>query len=475
MHNTASESISGQTPNRDIPSSPKQSENYDAKWAEVLNLLEKEIGATAVKNWLHPLVFISAKNDTLTLSAPTRFLANWIRSHYADALRRIWGQQVSPVYTLDIKIDTEAALGTPANQDAAPKKVKAAAEQKNTDYFGARLDPRMTFDAFVTGPANELAFAAAKRVSESDQTVFNPLFFYGGVGIGKTHLMHAIGWDIQSRNPEKNVIYLSAEKFMYHFVRALKQNDMVAFKDAFRTVDVLMIDDVQFISGKKSTQQEFIHTFNALLDQGKQVIISADKNPAELAGLDERLKSRLGGGLAVDIQPADYDLRRRILAKKLEMAEKTVPVEVVDYLAEKIATNVRELEGALNRILAHADLMGRPVTLDGTQNILGDLFRAHDRKVTIDDIQKAVAEFYNIKLSDMSSSRRLRAVARPRQIAMYLAKQMTPTSLPQIGQQFGGRDHTTVMHAVRKVSELINDDACIAEDVSRIEKSLKSI
>ncbi len=451
-----------------------QKDDYDQNWNKVIALLEKEIGTTAVKNWLHPLVFISAKNHTLTLSAPTRFLANWIRSHYADAIRRLWGQNVAPIHTIDIEIDAAAAADSPANQDT-PKVEKPAAVSENADYFGARLDPRMTFEGFVVGPANELAFAAAKRVAENDVAVFNPLFFYGGVGIGKTHLMHAIGWEIQNRAPEKNVVYLSAEKFMYHFVRALKQNDMVAFKDAFRNVDVLMIDDVQFISGKKSTQQEFIHTFNALLDQGKQIVISADKNPAELAALDERLKSRLGGGLSVDIQPADFDLRRRILAKKLDIAEKTIPDDVVDYLAEKISTNVRELEGALNRILAHADLMGRPVTLDGTQTILGDLFRAHDRKITIDDIQKAVAEFYNIKLSDMSSSRRQRAVARPRQIAMYLAKQMTPTSLPQIGQQFGGRDHTTVMHAVKKVGELIVEDACIAEDISRIEKSLKSI
>lgn len=454
-------------------SSSTKSEDYDAKWDEVITLLEKEIGATAVKNWLHPLVFISVKNDVLTLSAPTRFLANWIRSHYADAIRRLWTQQVSPIHSIDITIDAAAAAAAPANQDAPKEKIPAI-NAETSDYFGARLDPRMTFDAFVTGPANELAFAAAKRVAENDETVFNPLFFYGGVGIGKTHLMHAIGWEIQNRAPEKNVIYLSAEKFMYHFVRALKQNDMVAFKDAFRAVDVLMIDDVQFISGKKSTQQEFIHTFNALLDQGKQIVISADKNPAELAGLDERLKSRLGGGLSVDIQPADFDLRRRILAKKLEIAEKNVPEDVIDYLAEKISTNVRELEGALNRILAHADLMGRPVTLDGTQNVLGDLFRAHDRKISITDIQKAVADFYEIKLSDMSSARRLRAVARPRQIAMYLAKQMTPTSLPQIGQQFGGRDHTTVMHAVKKVNELINSDTCIAEDIRRIEHNLKS-
>ena len=451
---------------------------YDAQWVKTISLLEKEIGKASVTNWIHPLIFISSKNNILTLSAPTRFLADWVRSHYADAIRRLWSAQAAPVSSVEVKVDPSTMRET-ANQD------KPAEDQKNTagstaanaagDYFETRFDPSMTFDSFVTGPANELAFAAAKRISQSGETVFNPLFFYGGVGIGKTHLMHAIGWELQEMHPGKNVVYLSAEKFMYHFVRALREKDMVSFKDAFRNVDILMIDDIQFISGKKSTQQEFIHTFNAMMDQGKQLIIAADKSPAELEGLDARLKSRLGGGLSVDIQPADYDLRRRILARKAENTAQDVPDDVLDYLADKIATNVRELEGALNRVVAYAELMNLSVTLKQTEKILSDLFRAYDRKITIDDIQNAVTAFYGIKLSDMSSARRLRAVARPRQVAMYLSKQMTSCSLPEIGRSFGGRDHTTVMHAVRKIEELLQSDATIADDVDRIERNLKSL
>ncbi len=450
---------------------------YDSQWTEVVTLLQKEIGAASVKNWISPLVFISAKQGTLKLSAPTRFLADWVRSHYVDAIRRLWNGHVAPVSMVDINVDP-AIQASVANEDSPENKTtpaNTAAPSSSNTFFDTRLDPNMTFDGFVTGPANELAFAAAKRISQSGETLFNPLYFYGGVGIGKTHLMHAIGWELQERFPEKNVVYLSAEKFMYHFVRALREKDMVAFKDAFRSVDILMIDDIQFISGKKSTQQEFIHTFNAMMDQGKQLIVAADKSPAELEGLDARLKSRLGGGLSVDIQPADFELRRKILSAKAAQTNHDVPDDVLDYLAERIATNVRELEGALNRILAFSDLMNLSIDLKQTEQILGDLFRAYDRKVTVEDIQKAVVEFYGLKMSDMSSARRLRAVARPRQIAMYLAKKMTACSLPEIGRQFGGRDHTTVMHAVRKVEDLLQNDAMTAEDVDRIEMNLKSI
>lgn len=455
-----------------------QKASYDRNWAETISLLEKEIGPAAVKNWIHPLVFIAVREQRLVLSAPTRFLADWVRSHYADAVRRIWGSIAAPVFSLEIEVDAESATHKAQDQDNTDTpQAPAPVAQENAAHLAleSRLDPRFTFDNFVTGPSNELAHAAAQRVSESQDAVFNPLFFYGGVGRGKTHLMHAIGHDIQARFPGRSVVYMSAEKFMYQFVRALREKDTMSFKDAFRTVDVLMIDDIQFISGKTTTQQELIHTFNALLDQGKQVIIAAEKSPAEMEGLDERLRSRLGWGLVVDIQPADLKLRHEILARKAKAAGKTVPDNVLDYLAEKIATNIRELEGGLNRILAHADLMKCPVTLDTTKAVLSDLFRAHDRKVTIEDIQKKTAGFYDIKLSDMLSARRLRSIARPRQVAMYLAKKMTPTSLPEIGRQFGGRDHTTVMHAVRKIDELMEKDPKLSADLTRLEESLKEL
>jgi chromosomal replication initiator protein len=285
--------------------------------------------------------------------------------------------------------------------------------------------------------------------------------------------MHAIAWAIRKRDPDRRVLYLSAEKFMYQFIRALRFKDTMAFKEQFRSVDVLMIDDVQFISGKDSTQEEFFHTFNALVDQNRQVVISADKSPSDLEGMEERLRSRLGWGLVADIHPTTYELRLGILQAKAEGMRVQMPTKVLEFLAHKITSNVRELEGALNRIVAHSELVGRAITLESTQEVLHDLLRANDRRVTIDEIQKRVAEHYNIRLSDMSSARRARAVARPRQVAMYLAKQLTQRSLPEIGRKFGGRDHTTVMHAVRKVEELVATDASFSEDVELLRRMLE--
>lgn len=449
------------------------SSDTEQKWSTVIALLEKEVGSTTVKNWIHPLVLLSCDDQTLKFSAPTRFLADWVRSHYTDAIRRLWSGMHGPVFSVEFAVDASALKTPEIEQDDTD--TSAQKDSSTVADLGSRLDPKMTFDTFVVGTSNALAEAAAKRVAENEMAVFNPLFFYSSVGLGKTHLMHAIGWEIKSRFPEKRVSYLSAEKFMYQFVRAIRENDTVSFKQALRDVDVLMIDDIQFISGKASTQQEFIHTFNALLDEGKQVIIAADKNPAEINGLDKRLQSRLAGGLMVDIQPADFALRAEILKKKCEIAGKIIPENVLEFLAEKIATNIRELEGTLNRLIAHSDLMNQEITLDSTQQILGDLFRAHDKKVTIEDIQKEVVAYYDIKMSDMSSTRRLRAIARPRQIAMYLSKKMTPASLPHIGREFGGRDHTTVMHAIRKVEDLIKRDELMAADITKIENRLKSL
>jgi chromosomal replication initiator protein len=309
-------------------------------------------------------------------------------------------------------------------------------------------------------------------VVESQNVPFNPLFLYGGVGLGKTHLMHAIGWAMKKQWPDKRVMYLSAEKFMYQFVRALRAKEAMAFKEAFRTVDVLMMDDIQFISGKESTQEEFFHTFNALVDQNKQIIISADKAPSDLLGLEERLRSRLAWGLVADIHPSTYDLRLGILQSKRSLVGADIPDAVLEFLALKVTSNIRELEGALNRIVAHSDVTKQPVTLESTQDVLQDLLRAHDRRITIDEIQRKVAEHYNIRMADMHSARRARNVARPRQVAMYLAKQLTARSLPEIGRKFGGRDHTTVMHAVRKVEELMTSDAQIAQDVEIVRRAL---
>jgi chromosomal replication initiator protein len=341
------------------------------------------------------------------------------------------------------------------------------------------LDSRFTFDNFVVGKPNELAHAAARRVSEGGPVTFNPLFLYGGVGLGKTHLMHAIAWDTKRRNPDAKVLYLSAEQFMYRFVQALRFKDTMSFKELFRSVDLLMVDDVQFIAGKDSTQDEFFHTFNALVDQNKQIVISADRAPGEIDGLEERIKSRLQWGLVVDLHPTDYELRLGILQTKAEMQAKHYPEVkildgVIEFLAHRISTNVRVLEGALTRLYAFASLVGREVTMDVAQECLADILRASDRKVTVDEIIRKVADHYNIRMTDILSPKRARAVARPRQVGMFLAKTLTSKSLPEIGRRFGGRDHTTVIHAVKKIEELRSVDNQIAEDVELLRRMLEA-
>ncbi len=342
-----------------------------------------------------------------------------------------------------------------------------------------QIDTRFTFDAFVVGKPNEFAYACARRVAEQPSSPgFNPLFLYGGVGLGKTHLMHAIAWEMASRQAGDlgrpvSVAYMSAEKFMYRFIAAIRSQSTMEFKESLRSVDVLMIDDLQFLIGKDNTQEEFFHTFNALIDAGKQIVVSADKSPSDLNGLEDRLRTRLGCGMVADLHATTFELRISILEAKAARAGVDVPPRVLEFLAHKITTNVRELDGALNRLIAHANLFNRQVTLETTQEVLHDILKAHDRRVTIEEIQKRVAEHWNIRLTDMSSARRARAVARPRQVAMYLAKQLTSRSLPEIGRKFGNRDHTTVMHAVSRVTEIMGVDAAFAEDVELLRRMLE--
>ncbi|MGH6931741.1 MAG: chromosomal replication initiator protein DnaA, partial [Dongiaceae bacterium] len=439
-------------------------------------------GESAYSNWLRKLTLADFDRGEIKLAAPTRFIRDWISNHYTDRLLALWAADNAAIRRIVIETGNAAR----SEKDGA-KSLMTAPEPRATSADGGEpsgkdssrvsmsvaLDPRFTFEEFVVAKPNELAYAAARRVAESKNVLFNPLFLYGGVGLGKTHLMHAIAWHIRKRHPERRVLYMSAEKFMYQFVRALRDKSTMAFKEAFRSVDVLMIDDVQFISGKDSTQEEFFHTFNALVDQNRQLVISADKSPSDLEGIEERMKSRLGWGLVADIHPTTYELRLGILQSKAEKIAPQVPGKVLEFLAHKITSNVRELEGALNRLAAHVNLVGRDVSLDTVQEILHDLLRAHDRRVTIEEIQKRVAEHFNIKVSDMHSARRSRAVARPRQVAMYLSKSLTPRSLPEIGRKFGGRDHTTVMHAVRKIEELKAADPSFAEDIELLRRMLE--
>jgi chromosomal replication initiator protein len=463
---------------------------HDGNWQEVCENLRSEIGEAAYQSWVKPMTVRGVSDDTARISVPTRFMRDWVVAHYVDRLGVLWNEIDSNISSVEISVQPERSLKS-SNEDNDKNSAAAAAEAATTAAVGmakgenrrvsdnspagisAPLDSRFSFDNFVVGKPNEFAYAAARRVAEAPSVPFNPLFLYGGVGLGKTHLMHAIALHISQQDPKRTVIYLSAEKFMYRFIRALKEQNTVDFKEMFRNVDVLMIDDVQFIGGKGATQEEFFHTFNALVDQGRQIVISADKSPSDLEGMEERLQSRLNCGLVADIHATTYELRLGILESKAEQLKVDVPQKMMEFLAHKITSNVRELEGALNRVVAHAQLVGREITLETTQEVLHDLLRANDRRVTIEEIQKRVASHFNIRISDMHSARRARSVARPRQVAMYLAKQLTSRSLPEIGRKFGGRDHTTVMHAVKKVEELRECDSSFAEDVELLRRMLE--
>jgi chromosomal replication initiator protein len=445
-------------------------------WGRVTERLRRDIGDSAWRNWIKPLRVSRLQDGTLTLEAGSSLARDRVSSQYADRLRVISAAEYGSVKQVEVKLAAPAIIKNKrkdSDRPAADADGRKAPDGTAGDDLTAGLDPRYTFANFVVGKPNELAFAVARRTAESERVSFNPLFLYGGVGLGKTHLMHAIAWQIREQSPGRKVMYLSAEKFMYRFVRALRFRDTMSFKEQFRSVDVLMIDDVQFISGKESTQDEFFHTFNALVEGGRQVIVSADKSPTDLEGMEERLRSRLGWGMVADIHPADYELRLGILQAKAEQMQVRIPDKVLEFLAHRIASNVRELEGALNRIAAHAMLIGREITIESAADLLSDLLRASSRQISIDAIQNRVASHYGVRVAEMFSPRRARNIARPRQVAMFLAKNLTSLSYPEIGRQFGGRDHTTVMHAVRTIEGLVNSDQAVAEDVQLL-KSLLS-
>ncbi|MGR3572833.1 chromosomal replication initiator protein DnaA [Brevirhabdus sp.] len=470
----------------------------DDTWGRVCKQLKKSLGKNNYQAWIKPLEFVKEEDGVVTFNVPTTFMGDWVSRNFGDHIRQhllACGQSVDRLrFTVPEgsmqslppqprkKPKSGGTSAEPAAVPTAASRPAARGGARTTgveDIPGAPLDQRFTFDSFVVGKPNELAHAASRRVAKGGPVTFNPLFLYGGVGLGKTHLMHAIAWDLHQRSPELRVVYLSAEQFMYKFVQSLRDRSTMDFKQLFRSVDVLMVDDVQFIAGKESTQDEFFHTFNALVDQGRQIIISGDCSPSEMDGLDERIRSRLQWGLVVDLHPTDFELRLGILQHKVEAYRAqypnlTIADGVLDFLAHRISTNVRVLEGALTRLFAFAELVGREITLELTQDCLADILRASDRKVTIDEIMRKVSEHYNIRLSDLLSPKRTRTIARPRQVAMYLSKQLTSRSLPEIGRRFGGRDHTTVLHAVRKIEELKSIDNQIAEDVEMLRRMLEA-
>lgn len=500
------------------------------QWARIRSRLRAEVGEATYASWFKQIDLIGIGDGHVMLAVPTRFIRSWIASHFADRLLALWQSEDPAIVKVDVLVRVNsgqeetsqneaapaptsgakqsAAAPTPATAPASatasldavarrpasavrprtapsvapmkPGETRTIAEAGNfNDGVGAPIDARLNFDNFIVGKSNELAYAAARRVAEAADVAFNPLYLYGGVGLGKTHLMHAIANEIRRGDPTRKVLYLSAEMFMFRFVRALRFKDTMAFKEQFRQVDVLMVDDVQFISGKETTQEEFFHTFNALVDNNRQVIISADRSPSDLDGIEERIRSRLGWGLVCDIHPTDFELRLGILqAKAEEIVARTpsvhVPHDVLELLAGRIVSNVRELEGALKRVVAYGSLVQRVINVDMAQDVLRDLLRSHERRVTIEEIQRRVAEYFSVRLSDLLSARRARAIARPRQVAMYLSKQLTTRSLPEIGRKFGGRDHTTVIHAVRKIDELCKEDASMEEDVDLLRRMLEN-
>ena len=447
-------------------------QDVNISWSKITSELKKSLDKDTFQNWIKPINFETQLDTSLTISVPTRFLRDWIIKNYASVIKRAYQDQGITVEKLSIIVKENNNRIIPGTEVVYQDSDND--EDTYYDDISAPLDPQFTFDNFIVGKPNELAYAAAQRVAQSEIVSFNPLFLYGGVGLGKTHLMHAVAWNIKKRNPKKNVVYLTAEKFMYQFIKALRFKNIMSFKEQFRSVDVLMIDDVQFIIGKDNTQEEFFHTFNTLVDKKRQIIISADKSPADLEGLEDRLKSRLGWGLVADIHPLTYELRLGILQAKAEQKSMKLTSEVLEFLADKITNNVREMEGALNRLAVHASLQDSEVSVDLVKDVLKDLLRTNSRKITIDEIQKKVVEHYNIKLSDMHSPRRSRSVARPRQVAMYLAKSITTRSLPEIGRKFGGRDHTTVIHAIKTIEEIMVIDPSLAEDIELLTRILQT-
>ncbi|WP_239025534.1 chromosomal replication initiator protein DnaA [Roseicyclus persicicus] len=459
-------------------------------WGQVRGELLKAVGENNFTAWIDPIVFDRLDDRTARFHVPTNFFGSWVSQNFSDVILRHLVSAGIGVDRVEFAVvpglRARAGNANAAPSDAAPRaevpadRPAAGAVRTGTqDLPGATLNPGYTFENFVVGKPNELAHAAARRVAEGRDVTFNPLFLYGGVGLGKTHLMHAIAWELRTRFPEARILYLSAEQFMYRFVRALREQDTMAFKQIFRSVDVLMVDDVQFIAGKSSTQEEFFHTFNALVEEGKQIVISGDRAPVDMEELDARIASRLQCGLVVDLHPTDYELRLGVLQHKAEQALARNPhvrisEGVLEFMAQRISTNIRVVEGALTRLFAFADLVRREITIEMVQDCLSDILRSTDRKVTLDQIIKTTCDYYNIRQADITGSSRARAVARPRQMAMYLSKTLTSRSYPEIARKLGGRDHTTVLYGVRKIEELMSVDSQIAEDAEILRRMLEA-
>lgn len=429
-------------------------------WQQCIRHLEERLPEQQLNTWIRPLQAVE-EEGRLRLLAPNRFVQDWVNENFYGLIREVaceLGGDNTPVISLEVG----DARGNLKNQAAADDKQAAPFTEGN------KINPAFTFDTFVEGKSNQLAFAASRQVAEHPGVAYNPLFLYGGVGLGKTHLMHAVGNHLRLQQPDAQVIYLHSERFVAEMVKALQHRRINEFKSFYRSVDALLIDDIQFFAGKDQSQEEFFHTFNALMEGQKQVILTCDRYPKEVEGLEERLKSRFGWGLTVAVEPPELETRVAILMKKAEQAGVSLPSEVAFFIGKRIHSNVRELEGALRRVMATANFTGQPITLEFAKEALKDLLSLQAKLVTVENIQKTVADYYKIRLSDLLSSRRNRTIVRPRQIAMALAKELTALSLPEIGARFGGKDHSTILHACRKTQELCGTDIQVKEDYQNL-------
>lgn len=450
----------------------------DDSWKQIQTSLRFEFGSSVYGTWLCHLSLHAIQGTQVILSVPNESLANFIETQYSGRILKIVQDEFSMVESLDIvvSLETQNKSGQsyrPVITESPLFQPVANGENQETALFKSMpIDRRFTFESYVTGLFNQMAFRASQGIVSDDSVVYNPLYIFGGVGMGKTHLLHAIAGGIEASQPYKNVMLLSAEKFTYEFVKAIRSNNGMAFKDIFASVDVLLIDDIQFIAGKESTQAEFMNTVSNLMTMGKQVVLCADKAPLDLVGLNSRDQSRLGAGIVVEIKSTDYQMRRLVLGHKIQNVGVVVPDDVLDYLAEHVTSSIRELEASLNRLVAYANIMKVSISLELVEECLQDILRNSQRKVTLEDIQMACSKYFEVSMADLHSARRSRHVARPRQVAMYLAKTMTNCSLPAIGRSFGGRDHTTVMHAVKRIEELCDIDTSMDNDVKKVRQSL---
>jgi chromosomal replication initiator protein len=445
---------------------------FPAAWAAIRAGLRSDLGARTFDHWLKPVQFVDYcdTDQAVRLGLPSEFMASWVASHYTERLTLAWRAMLPHVRA--VRVETLGASAIIAQFDAEPAIPTTPLGEPAND--SSQFDTRLTFDSFVVGSTNGVARNAGMALASDPTTRFNPLYLHSQTGQGKTHLLHAIGRSFMGHNPRARVLYMSAERFMFDFVSAMRARDTLSFKSRLRSADLLMIDDVQFIAGKESTQEEFLHTVDELMSGGRRLVISADRAPQALEGVEGRILSRLTQGLVADIAPADFALRQAILTAKVKAIGTThVPADVIELLAARIVSNVRELEGGLNRLMAYAQLNNRPIDTAFAEDVLAEMFRASRRRITIDEIQRRVSDHFKIRQAEMVSARRAREVARPRQIAMYLAKQLTPRSLPEIGRKFGGRDHTTVIHAVRQIERLRGCDTDIDADVRSLLRELE--